>query len=380
MVEFSFSFVVVHANGYNLFPSPLQYTNLSSRQFRRRKAQLRADHDQVVQSPRSASPLDELVGGVNYAGEVEAHDPYLAYAEPEPMEAEGAELAEEEVLFVVHPDENDDWEDVVGSDDEEEESLGTDGFDDLRLYLKSHRLTCNQGDGLLKLLRTRHPNSRYPTSWRRLFRTPRRCITPVVMGQGQFHYFGIEKGIQAYGADCLKGLKEVDLDIGIDGFAIAKSSTHNGWPILGSISNRRLSPFLIAMYVGYEQLKTVDEFLHDFCEESVELAKRGIRLVNDGPLVPFRIRLFTCDTPARSKITATRHFAHKAGCHKCDQRSVHVGTHNYFSTECGNLRTRESFNKRYDIDHHSTDTKWRSSELEQTEIDMVAKFPCDAHD
>lgn len=165
------------------------------------------------------------------------------------------------------------------------------------------------------------------------------------------------------------------LDIGIDGFAIAKSSTHCGWPILGTLSNENVPPFLIAMYVGYKELKEIDPFLEDFAAEVKLLRYTGLQLVDGGPFLPFKIRVFTADTPARSKITGTRSFAHKAGCHKCDQRSV--GDYNFFKPKAGNLRTDRTFRNRTDTDHHHLHTINRESELEKAGIGMVSQFPLD---
>lgn len=52
---------------------------------------------------------------------------------------------------------------------------------------------------------------------------------------GSMLYIRIEKGLKIYGFTVLKDLKELILDIGIDGFTIACSSGLCGWPILGAV-------------------------------------------------------------------------------------------------------------------------------------------------
>lgn len=209
------------------------------------------------------------------------------------------------------------------------------------------------------MLREKYPGDRYPANWTTLFKTPRNPIATTPMGQGSMLYIGIEKGLKIYSFSVLKDLNELILDIGIDGFAIACSSGLCGWPILGSVVGRRAVPFLIAMYVGGGQPKDVDMFLEQFCQEVDELRRTGIQIVEGGPRIPFRLRLFSCDTPARCAIACTRYFAHKAGCHKCDQRSVRIGKHNFYSI------------------HHSDSTKWRSSPIERIGGNMITMFPLD---
>lgn len=159
---------------------------------------------------------------------------------------DGVAGGDENHFSVVWPEENDDWEDVP--DDVENDPQHE--FDELRHFMKSSKLTCTQGNQLLKFLRRKHPEAQYPSSWRQLFKTPRQSIVPVVMGEGLFHYFGIANGIRNYHSSVYADLTKVCLDVGIDGFSIAKSSSYCGWPILGVLSNEPIPPFLIAMYVG----------------------------------------------------------------------------------------------------------------------------------
>lgn len=141
---------------------------------------------------------------------------------------------------------------------------------------------------------------------------------------------------------------------------------------MGHITNSNLRPFTIGCYVGDGDPQSFDEFLAPFCKEIVELSSTGI--IEGAPFIEFKVRLFTADTAARSKPTATRSNSHKSGCHKCDQHSQRR-RFNFFQETVGNLRTKESFNDRLDMPHHKSD---QFSALENLGLGMVTQFPLDA--
>ena len=63
-------------------------------------------------------------------------------------------------------------------------------------------------------------------------------------------------------------------------------------------------------------------FLEDFVSEVKTLQKEGIIVGSNNHKKPFSIRLFSCDAPARSFISATMGHASLRGCSKCTQVGI----------------------------------------------------------
>ncbi|KAI8117098.1 hypothetical protein CVS40_10964 [Lucilia cuprina] len=67
-------------------------------------------------------------------------------------------------------------------------------------------------------------------------------------------------------------IKEIVLDIGIDGLPLFKSSSVGLWPILARIVNMpMINVFLIGSYVGIQKPHDINLFLHDFVTEMKNL-------------------------------------------------------------------------------------------------------------
>lgn len=254
----------------------------------------------------------------------------------------------------------------------EDETMDCEENDTLRQLMIIERFKCNQGTAVLKYLCNRYPADRYPVHWGALFKTPRDKIQATPIDGGEYFHYGIEAGLQMYNPKVFRGMTMLCIDIGIDGFLLAASSSQVGWLIMGAIVDVRLIPFLIGMYCGKHSVKSIDAFMKPFCEDAGNLMKNGVQLIKNGPRVPFRIRLFCCDTPARSMITNTKYYSAKAGCHKCNQRSYHRGYLNFFQTYKGDPRTDILFGLKVDTDHHKS---LITSELEKLGIGMVSQFP-----
>lgn len=103
--------------------------------------------------------------------------------------------------------------------------------------------------------------------------TPRGRLEINSIGSGIYHHYGIEKGFSRYNHRILGSLKEVILDIGIDRFKLRKSSSKTGWPILGSLDNCPVNPFIIGLFIGPGKPDSIDEFLRAFCIEVKCLAE-----------------------------------------------------------------------------------------------------------
>lgn len=106
-----------------------------------------------------------------------------------------------------------------------------------------------------------------------------------------------------------------------------------------------LPPFLIGIYVGYGDPICFDEFLSPLCKDIQELTTNGIQMIEAEPIIEFQVRLYTADTSARSKLTATHANTHRSCCHKCDQHSNKI-CYNFFETVVRNKLTDELFSLR----------------------------------
>lgn len=206
------------------------------------------------------------------------------------------------------------------------------------------KLTSTQQGGLLHYLKRNYPLDNFPATYKTLFNIPKTPIETILVSPGQYYHFGIVIGLQSYCPTVFFGKTEIVVDIGIDGFSISKSSKLCGWPIMGYMVDSNLPPFLIGLYVGHGDPNSFNDFLQSFCVDAHQLMTQGFNLISDGPHFNFKIRVFSVDTAARSKLTATKSNCSRSGCHKCDQHSTKK-TYNFFQTTVGNLRTDISFSQ-----------------------------------
>lgn len=157
-----------------------------------------------------------------------------------------------------------------------------------------------------------------------------KCVIRTV-APGEYVHIGLERQLEK-AKDLLQQHSILELDIGIDGLPLFKSSAIGLWPILGKIVNEpSVSIFVIGTYVGKSKPHNVDSFLHDFVEE--------IKSINQGEFFKIKIRAFICDAPARSFICGTKGHIAINGCHWCCQRGNRIGHRTSFSSCAGPRRT-----------------------------------------
>lgn len=172
-------------------------------------------------------------------------------------------------------------------------------------------------------------------------------------------------------------LEEVQLNVGIDGLSLFKSSLVGLWPILGRVSNLKRKPvFLIGSYVGDKKPYIVDVYLHDFVEEVKYLSTNGFLCKNNS--INVLIRAIICDTPARSYVCGIKGHTALNGCSKCTQKGQRIRNVIVFSSFTGDLRTDTGFANRFDKDFHLPYYKDRIHCLEEINLKMITQFPLDA--
>lgn len=246
----------------------------------------------------------------------------------------------------------------------------------LAVFVKKSTLSRQLTNELLKLLRENgHPE--IPKTRETLLGTPRFSIHPRPCGEGEYYHFGLEKCLTRCNYKFLIDEENVQIDIGIDGLSLAKSSKLKIWPISGAFVNKpNISPFLIGAYKGYSDPGNINCFLFDFVEELKVCYENGIKVTPNQIIKPISIRAFICDTPARSFVTGC--VGHNAfyGCSKCDQHGVYMNKTTY-STTRENSRTDVSFYNREQPEHHKQQFRNELTLLETVNIGMVSQFPLD---
>jgi hypothetical protein len=100
-----------------------------------------------------------------------------------------------------------------------------------------------------------------------------------------------------------------------------------------------------------------------------------------GTVLKIGIRLFSCDTPARSMTNGTKGHAAKEGCQECEEPAVYNKTFKkvVYAIKAGTARTDESYAARKTKEQHLTAFKLPGSHvLEDIDVGMVSQFPIDA--
>lgn len=155
---------------------------------------------------------------------------------------------------------------LIASFDEE---LWSDPLDELRRLFLELGISVSQGSGILRYLAKKYPTDGYPRTCKTFMGTPKEKVPLIDLQNGKYYYYGLESALGRYSNEVLASFrnKDLQLDVGIDGFQFSKSSKRSGWPILVSLSNSNLDPVLVGLYVGSEKLNDVNSFLRPFCEE-----------------------------------------------------------------------------------------------------------------
>lgn len=223
-------------------------------------------------------------------------------------------------------------------------------------------LSRNAIHALLAFIRNDLGHQNFPKSRNGLFKTSAKKIVTQKIGSGEYFHIGITNNLNKMNYEFLNQAN-IQIDIGIDGLPLSKSSKLNLWPIVGAFVNQNVSPFVIGAFCGYKHPEDVDAFLKPLAEDMQKCNPK------------IQVRSFTCDAPARAMVTGV--MGHNAihGCSKCDQVGETVMNRRKFSSEITNLRTDESFRTRKDPLHHHPNFREKHSVLETFNVNMVSQFP-----
>lgn len=241
-----------------------------------------------------------------------------------------------------------------------------------QLFLK-HHVGRRLGDDLLNVLYEEGLN--VPNSTKKLLNRGKKCIVTRTVNPGKYFHFGLKNQVLKL-SEFLKDIDVIQLDIGIDGLPLFKSSSVGLWPILGKLINCKFDcVFPIGIYCGNKKPVCINSFLHDLIIELKELFASGISYENKNIAVV--VRAFICDAPARAFVTGC--VGHNAfhGCSRCLQVGRKVEHVTVYSDIPGERRTDDMFKSRMCPDHHSVMFRINATDLEEANINMVTQFPID---
>lgn len=191
---------------------------------------------------------------------------------------------------------------------------------------------------------------------------------------GSYLHIGLEKQLRRL-SPIIENMPTVVLDIGIDGLPLFKSSAESLWPILGKLfPQQNTEVLLFGVYLGKKKPANVDDFMHDFVVELLNLMTNGMNI--NGKIVKVQIRAFICDSPAKAFLCQT--LGHNAlhGCTRCCQVGRRINNRTVYSICKGLPRTNESFTLRTGENYHNPSVHGMSL-IEKAGIQMVTQFALD---
>ncbi|XP_032689875.1 uncharacterized protein LOC116853111 isoform X3 [Odontomachus brunneus] len=185
---------------------------------------------------------------------------------------------------------------------------------------------------------------------RSLLNTPLKYVIKTIE-IGEYIHFGLCNGIkEAILEKQILPSSIIEVAINIDGLPLSKSSSNSFWPILGCIVPYG-KVFIIGVYCGKEKPKNVNEFLHDFISETIDLYTNGIVINNSQ--YQFKIKYFVCDAPAKSFILQCRGHTGYNSCTKCTVEGVFKQNRICFPEINAPKRTDEGYRMQDDSYHMS---------------------------
>jgi hypothetical protein len=294
---------------------------------------------------------------------------------------ENSTSALDDILFDQHDfsDIESDCDDTITTDEVEVVIPDTPYRNKLKEFVVAYRFKHYQIKGLLEFLRTNDQHFELPRSAVTLLNFSKlplqiRDVPP----SGQYHHIGIINSLKTEDYPFLKEAKNIQIDVCIDGVPLVKSSKLCMWPILAAFVNRPdVKPFLIGLYVGYGSPKSIEHFLEDFVQEILSIKEKGGIEIN-GKLIPFEIRAFCCDAPARAFLCGIKYHTAFHGCSKCAQIGYREGGKRgttVYQNIAGEPRSDESFLHREDPEHHNPLFLEEPNPLEILDIGMVSQVP-----
>ncbi|CAG9763612.1 unnamed protein product [Ceutorhynchus assimilis] len=247
----------------------------------------------------------------------------------------------------------------------------TDMPQQLQQWALSNKVNNMALSNLLKILKPHFPN--LPLDARTLLKTPRNTLTRL-MDPGEFYYFGIEKQfiklLQRHYKTISKQIISCEILVNVDGLPISKSSGSQLYPILISLHDSDLVT-VVGLYHGYEKPKDSNNLLKEFVEEAIGLSNNGVCFMNN--IIPFKIKGFLCDAPAKSFVRYTKGHNAYNSCTKCCQEGSYINNRICFTDIEFIKRSDEDFLLLRHEEHHTG----TSILTNLPNFGLVSSFPLD---
>ena len=160
--------------------------------------------------------------------------------------------------------------------------------DAIAKWILTYKISRSASNELLRILRENGHND-VPKCTRTVLQTPRGIVSDKKCG-GDYIYLGIVRGI----ARTIKANPQhkvgnkISLVVNVDGVPLYKSSQVQAWPILCMFD--KISPFIVAVFVGNSKPSNLEDFLHDFVAEYEILSEDGFE--HNGRILEVEIKAF----------------------------------------------------------------------------------------
>lgn len=222
---------------------------------------------------------------------------------------------------------------------------------------------------LLKLMKESLPiDLGLSTDARTLLGTPRNVVTRKVE-PGVYSHRGLQSAVEEL---CRKNRvipEKIELLVSVDGLPISKSSGSQLYPVLCSFYGYSGNVAVIGIYHGNEKPGSANEFLEEFITEAVAFVNNGVEINNIR--IPFLLKAFICDAPAKSFVRYTKGHTGFFSCTKCMQKGEYLKGRTCFAKCNGKKRTDLNFLTKQQPAHHVG-----TSSLEKVpQFGMVSGFP-----
>ncbi|XP_055628984.1 uncharacterized protein LOC129770283 [Toxorhynchites rutilus septentrionalis] len=145
------------------------------------------------------------------------------------------------------------------------------------------------------------------------------------MGDGYYCYFGIKKMIEHILLKNEKNAldKRYEIQFGIDGVPLAKSSRSSFWPIMVKM-NKFPDVLPVAVYHGPGKPSNVHEYMQDFVLELQNLIANGMEFNNTQ--LELSVSAFIMDAQAKAFVLDIKAANGLYGCPKCTSRAIVLDT------------------------------------------------------
>lgn len=161
--------------------------------------------------------------------------------------------------------------------------------DKLGKWYRQFQPTRSSVNGVLHILNSE--NIKVPNSFDDLLCRGKETTTITTVSAGTYYHLDLTQELLIVSERDLQNTSSISLDIGVDGLPLFKSSSTADWPIMAK--NVHIDVFSIGCFVGYKKSFNVDNYLHDFVNETKSVIENGIEL--HGRNINIKIRAFICD-------------------------------------------------------------------------------------